>query len=40
MFALHEGVKIQIIAESGDFVRIRLTDGKDGWVPRGALDVI
>jgi hypothetical protein len=40
MFALHEGVKIQIIAQSGDFVRIRLTDGKDGWVPRGALDVI
>lgn len=40
MFALHEGVKIQIIAQSGDFTRIRLTDGKDGWVPRGALEII
>jgi hypothetical protein len=40
MFALHEGVKFQIIAQSGDYIRIRLTDGKDGWVPRAALEII
>ena len=40
MFALHEGVKIRIIAHSGEFMRIRLTDGKDGWVPMGALEII
>ncbi|MBN1479749.1 tetratricopeptide repeat protein [candidate division KSB1 bacterium] len=40
MFALHEGVKIEVIAESGEFVRIRLTDGKDGWVPREVLEII
>ncbi len=40
MFALHEGLKVQVIAESGTFARIRLTDGKDGWVPRGALEII
>ncbi len=40
MFALHEGVKVQIIAQSGEYTRIRLTDGKDGWVPRGALEII
>ncbi|MBN1466015.1 tetratricopeptide repeat protein [candidate division KSB1 bacterium] len=40
MFALHEGVKIQIIAQSGDFFRIRLTDGKDGWIPHTALEII
>ena len=40
MFALHEGVKIRIIAQSGDFYRIRLTDGKDGWVPLTALEII
>ncbi|MBN1560580.1 tetratricopeptide repeat protein [candidate division KSB1 bacterium] len=40
MFALHEGVKIQIIAQSGDFFRIRLTDGKDGWIPLAALEII
>lgn len=40
MFALHEGVKIQVIAESGEFMRIRLTDGKDGWVRRNVLEII
>lgn len=40
MFALHEGVKVQVIARSGDFVRIRLTDGKDGWVPGRVLELI
>jgi tetratricopeptide (TPR) repeat protein len=40
MFALHEGVKIQIIAQSGDYCRIRLTDGKDGWIPLAAFEFI
>ena len=40
MFALHEGVKIQIIAQSGDFYRIRLSDGKDGWVAFDSLEII
>lgn len=40
VFALHEGVKVRVIDRSGDFVRIRLSDGKDGWVPQSTLDVI
>ena len=40
MFALHEGVKVRVIDRSEDFVRIRLSDGKDGWVPLSTLDVI
>ena len=40
MFALHKGVKIRVIAQSGEFMRIRLTDGKDGWVPIDALEII
>ncbi len=40
VFALHEGVKVRVIDSSGDFVRIRLSDGKDGWVPQSSLDVI
>ena len=40
VFALHEGVKVKIIARSGEFSRIRLSDGKDGWVATAALEVI
>lgn len=32
IFQLHEGTKVQIIAEDGDWYRIRLADGKDGWL--------
>ncbi len=32
-FVLHEGTKVQIISQDGDWFRIALTDGKDGWIP-------
>lgn len=32
VFLLHEGTKVQIIARDSDWLRIRLADGKDGWV--------
>lgn len=31
-FILHEGTKVQIIAEDDDWYRILLADGKDGWI--------
>ncbi|MDC8005296.1 tetratricopeptide repeat protein [Aureisphaera galaxeae] len=31
-FLLHEGTKVQILAEDGDWSRIQIADGKDGWV--------
>ncbi len=31
-FILHEGTKVQIIAEDEDWYRILLADGKDGWI--------
>jgi tetratricopeptide (TPR) repeat protein len=40
VFALHEGVKVRIMDRSGEFVRIRLSDGKDGWVSGRALEII
>ena len=40
VFALHEGVKVRIVATSGDFFRIRLSDGKDGWVQAETLQII
>lgn len=32
-FTLHEGTKVQVIANDGDWLRIQLIDGKDGWIP-------
>lgn len=32
-FVLHEGTKVQIIAQDGNWYRISLDDGKDGWIP-------
>ncbi|MFT4698836.1 MAG: tetratricopeptide (TPR) repeat protein [Flavobacteriaceae bacterium] len=33
VFTLHEGTKVQIIIKEDDWARIRLVDGKDGWIP-------
>ena len=40
VFALHEGVKVRIVATSGNFYRIRQSDGKDGWVQADKLQII
>lgn len=32
-FTLHEGTKVQILAKDGNWFRIALADGKDGWIP-------
>ncbi|HET8804770.1 MAG TPA: tetratricopeptide repeat protein [Aequorivita sp.] len=32
-FTLHEGTKVQILAQDGNWYRIILEDGKDGWIP-------
>lgn len=33
VFIVHEGTKVQIEGADEDWVRIKLTDGKDGWMP-------
>lgn len=33
-FVLHEGTKVQVEAEDGDWFKISLADGKDGWIPK------
>lgn len=40
LFVLHEGVKVQILREEGDWFNIRLADGNQGWVPKEALELI
>jgi len=32
-FVLHEGTKVEIEAQDGNWYKISLADGKDGWIP-------
>ncbi|WP_151672598.1 tetratricopeptide repeat protein [Patiriisocius marinus] len=32
-FILHEGTKVQVEALDGDWLKIVIADGKDGWIP-------
>lgn len=40
LFRLHEGAEAWVTAGEEDWVRIRLADGKQGWVPRSAVLVV
>ncbi len=39
-FMLHEGVKFQILDRVGDWSKIRLADGKVGWIERSTYEKI
>lgn len=34
IFTLHEGTKVNVLETLGDWDRIKLTDGKTGWIPK------
>jgi tetratricopeptide (TPR) repeat protein len=40
VFTLHEGVRVQLETSSGNYQRIRLADGKVGWMPQEVLGQI
>lgn len=40
LFVIHEGTKVTVTGELGDWYEIRLSDGNKGWVPSGTLDII
>lgn len=40
IFALHEGTKVQVQERSAEWVRIRLRDGKVGWLQSEAIEEI
>jgi len=40
VFELHEGTKLKVEEQTGKWVRIRLRDGKVGWIPRQAIGMI
>ncbi len=40
VFTLHEGAKVQLVEHRGDWLRIRLPDGKNGWLSQDDLEGI
>lgn len=40
LFVLHEGTKVSVEDEVGDWLEIRLSDGNKGWVPTNTLNII
>jgi tetratricopeptide (TPR) repeat protein len=40
LFVLHEGTKVSIADEVGEWYEIKLSDGNMGWVPVNSLDII
>lgn len=40
VFVLHEGVKVQLSEQRGEWVEITLPDGKSGWIKLDSLGVI
>lgn len=37
LFLIHEGTKVFIREHIGEWTRIRLSDGKEGWIPKQAI---
>lgn len=40
LFVLHEGTKVSVEDEVGNWLEIRLSDGNIGWVPANSLNII
>jgi len=40
LFVLHEGTKVSVEDEVGEWLEIQLSDGNKGWVPANSLNII
>jgi len=40
LFVLHEGTKVKVIDTVGEWYNIELSDGRQGWLPVSALEII
>lgn len=40
LFLIHEGLKVRIIEELGNWYNIRLADGNEGWVAKSDIEII
>lgn len=40
LFIIHEGLKVSILEQSDAWIRISLSDGKEGWIPAAMMEAI
>lgn len=40
LFIIHEGLKVEILEASGEFLKIKLSDGNVGWIPKSDAEKI
>ncbi len=40
LFIVHEGTKVQVLDNDGDWKKVELIDGKQGWIPIADLELI
>ncbi|WP_337251770.1 SH3 domain-containing protein [Maribacter halichondriae] len=40
VFTLHEGTKVNVLDELNEFQKIKIADGKTGWVPKESIRVL
>lgn len=40
LFIIHEGTKVKILDNVGDWLNISLSDGRQGWIESGAIEII
>ena len=40
LFILHEGTKVEILDELGSWLKVQISDGRQGWMPSGDVEAI
>lgn len=40
LFVVHEGLKVAVTTQFGEWIEIKLYDGKVGWLPKSTLEII
>ena len=40
LFVIHEGTKVKILDNVGDWQNISLADGRQGWIETSAIEII
>lgn len=40
LFVIHEGLRVSVINRRGNWVEIKLSDGKEGWVKASSIEII
>jgi len=40
LFILHEGTKVTIVDQVGEWTNVELADGRQGWLQKGDIEII